>query len=147
VGLYETFTAYGNEDLELFVRLRESGVQVIYNPEALAYQYYEKDFSALARDEISKGRTAILFARKHPKAYPETKLAATYRESPAWRLGRVGLVELSRILPATPNWVARFVRFCEKRRWNRLNMVYRFALDYFFWLGVRDGEDHPVLHG
>src|SRR5712691_6997483 len=47
VGLFdEGFKAYGNEDGELAIRLRQAGVQLTYCAEAIARQHYEKDFAA-----------------------------------------------------------------------------------------------------
>lgn len=38
----EAFTIYGNEDLELSLRLVRAGVQLVYSPEAWARQHYTK---------------------------------------------------------------------------------------------------------
>ncbi len=146
-GLFdEEFKIYGNEDLELFIRLINSGVQLVYSPEALAYQHYEKDFESLARDEVAKGKTANLFIQKHPEAYSEVRIS-TYRQgSKKWRLARASLLWLSKIWPGMPDQVMREIAWLENRRPSRMNLYYRFALDYFFWLGVEFGRDHPVLY-
>jgi GT2 family glycosyltransferase len=146
VGLFnERYTVYGNEDLDLFVRLRQAGVQVIYYPQALAYQHYEKDFPTLAHDEISKGRTAVMFAHQHPEAYPESKIGTYNEGSRLIRLARFGLLGLSSLWQGAPELVIRGVAWIERRQFKRMSAVYRFTLDYFFWLGVRDGQNHPIL--
>ncbi|MGE5224350.1 MAG: glycosyltransferase family 2 protein [Omnitrophica WOR_2 bacterium] len=139
-GLFdEAFRIYGNEDLELYYRLSQAGVKFMYCPQALAYQHYEKSFAALARDEAAKGRTATLLADKHPEVLADSKLN-TYREASwRWRLARSGLLSLSRRLPATPGRVIGWVDRLEQHFPNRMDLVYRFALDYFFWLGVQAG--------
>ena len=49
-GFDESFTAYGNEDVELALRLRTAGVTLRYDGEAVAYQEYSKDLRGLMDD-------------------------------------------------------------------------------------------------
>ena len=129
VGLFdESFAQYGNEDLELSLRLRAAGVRLLYDGEALAHQHYEKDLRALARDTFEKGRTAVMLARAYPGVFDELQLATYKGHSPPWyalmRLRPARLVRLAaEILERTP--VARRPRF------------YVLVVDYFYWLGVR----------
>src|SRR5207247_5181267 len=59
-GLFdESVTVYGNEDLELSLRLRNAKVALRYDGEALAYQRYGKNLAELARDTFEKGQTAV----------------------------------------------------------------------------------------
>lgn len=140
-GLFdEGFKVYGNEDLELSLRLRKTGISLVYCGDALAYQYYEKDFSALARDNIAKGQTAVFFARKHPEIYPELKLSTYDKHSLKWQWLRTGLLRASRVWRRTPDRVIRFVSTLERVRTIRLNLIYQFVLDYFFWLGVQNAQ-------
>jgi cellulose synthase/poly-beta-1,6-N-acetylglucosamine synthase-like glycosyltransferase len=133
----ESFEAYGNEDLELSVRLSEARVQFKYCPEALARQYYTKDFAALARDNIAKGHTAVLLARKHPQTFHDLKLS-TYRQgSPLWRLLRAGLLGLGKLWTGAPGGMILFMTWLERRRPARLHLYYRLALDYFYWVGAK----------
>jgi GT2 family glycosyltransferase len=138
VGAFdEDFKLYGHEDYELALRLLGAGVQLVYSPEALAYQDYKKDFAALARDCIARGRTAVLFAGKHPEVFDKLKLS-TYRQAPrTWRLLRAGLLGLSRLQVGTPGGVCLAIACLERRRPARLHYYYTQALDYFYWLGVR----------
>ncbi len=146
-GLFdETFKIYGNEDLELFWRLRKLGIHIVYCAEALAIQHYEKDFAALAMDHIDKGKTSNLLFQKHPDALPELKLNTGYQESRKWRLLRAGLLRLSRRWKKTPEVVIRFMTWLELRRPAQLDLYYRLALDYFYWLGVNHDPDRPVFH-
>lgn len=71
VGLFdEDFKEYGWEDLELGVRLKKQGLKVITNKKAVGYHYRKKptltDLSTLCAKEKMRGRTAVLFYRKHP---------------------------------------------------------------------------------
>jgi GT2 family glycosyltransferase len=136
-GFDEAFTLYGHEDLDLFRRLKQVGVQVIYKPDAVAYQHYTKNFPALVQDHIDKGRTAVLLVSKDPGAFAESRLN-TYREGPLKsRMVRSVLLHISALSRRVPNatmalmqrlerrWVAAFVKLCPT------------VLDYFFWLGAR----------
>jgi hypothetical protein len=138
VGAFDaTFTLYGHEDYEIGLRLAQAGVELAYCPEAVAYQRYEKDFPAMARDCIARGQTAVLFARKHPEAASGLRLAS-YDEAPRrWRLLRSVLLALSAVLPRLPEQVMRLVTRLERRRGRRLHSWYTLAVDYFFWLGAR----------
>ena len=51
-GFDESFAAYGNEDVELSLRLRAAGVELRFDPEALARQEYDKDLRGLQRDTL-----------------------------------------------------------------------------------------------
>jgi GT2 family glycosyltransferase len=137
-GLFdEAFRIYGNEDLELSLRLKKSGVKLIYVPGALAHQRYTKDFAALARDTLAKGRTAVLLASKHPEALPDLQLSTYQQGSWRWRLARAGLLTISRRLPATPTKVIALIEWLEQHRVRQLHLCYRFVLDYLYWLGAQ----------
>lgn len=137
-GLFdEDFRAYGNEDGELALRLLESGVRLVHAPDALAVQHCDKDFAALARDNVGKGQTAVILASKHPEALPHLKLGAAGRVSLRWRLAREALIAASRVWPGVQRGVISLVGWFERRRPGRLEKAYFLALDYFFWLGAR----------
>ena len=138
VGLFdETFTFYGNEDGELALRLTAAGVRLVYSPDALATQHYEKTFANLANDHLAIGKTAVLCAQKHPDTFCALRLGAYYEEAWKWRSVRASLLGLSRLFSGTPDQVIRFIAWLEQRQPPRLHVYYNLALDYFFWLGVR----------
>lgn len=141
VGLFDdAFKIYGNEDIELSVRLTRAGVRLVYRAEALAYQAYTKDFAALARDNIAKGKTAVLLACKHPEIAGGLKLS-TYRDgSRKWRMLRSVLLAASMRTPAIPDLVVGLVAWAERRRSPRLDEYYGLTLDYLFWFGVRSAQ-------
>jgi GT2 family glycosyltransferase len=136
-GFDTTFTLYGHEDYELALRLANAGVELAYSPRALAYQRYEKDFPAMARDCIARGHTAVLFARKHPDAAAGLRLGSYAEASRKWRLLRALLLWLSAVRSDVPEGVIRLMTWLERRRPSRLDKYYALAIDYFFWLGVR----------
>jgi GT2 family glycosyltransferase len=136
-GFDATFTLYGHEDYELALRLANAGVELAYSPRAVAYQRYEKDFPAMARDCIARGHTAVLFARKHPEEAAELRLGSYREGSRKWRLVRALLLWLSTLHADVPDRVIRLITSLERRRPRRLDKWYALAVDYFFWLGVR----------
>jgi GT2 family glycosyltransferase len=148
VGAFDTtFTLYGHEDYEIALRLMRAGVALAYCPSAVAYQRYEKDFPALARDCIARGRTAVLFARKHPDAAAGLRLSG-YREGPRkWRLLRALLLWLSNVSPGFPDRMIRLMTSVERRRPRRLHEYYTLAIDYFFWLGARSATAEETTRG
>jgi GT2 family glycosyltransferase len=149
-GLFdEAFRIYGNEDLELSLRLKKSDVKLIYDPATLAYQHYSKDFAALAQDTIGKGRTAILLASKHPEVLPELQLRAYKQDSWRWRLARAILLALSRWSPSMPDKVIRLMKRFEQQQAKHLHLYYRFVLDYLYWQGAQMAlyEDRQRAHG
>jgi GT2 family glycosyltransferase len=135
-GFDEEFKIYGNEDLELSIRLLRAGVSLMYVPEACARQWYDKDFAALARDTLAKGQTAVLLARKHPDSRDQLKLGSDSVVPWRRRLLRGWLLRASRRWPRTPQVVVQTTRWLERVRAPGLTRWYDFSLDYFYWLGV-----------
>jgi GT2 family glycosyltransferase len=136
-GFDEDFRVYGNEDLEFSFRLRAAGVSLVYDPVAIAVQHNDKDFPALARDAAAEGRTAVLFAIKHPAAFADLKLASYGQGPVALRALRHLLLAASRSRPAFPDWVIRGETRLARVVPHGLASFYRLALGYMFWTGVR----------
>lgn len=68
------------EDLELGIRLAESGVRMEYVGDAVAYQYYGKTASDLLKDAERFGSADVMLARKHPEQIIEGQLRWIERE-------------------------------------------------------------------
>jgi GT2 family glycosyltransferase len=138
VGLFdEDFVLYGNEDLELSLRLTRAGVRFSYCAEALAYQGNDKDFAALARDKIAEGRTAVLLARKHPDALDGLKLGS-FAEGPASLLRiRALLLRLGRSWDALPEWLIRLEGLAASLGLPGSRRIYEPLLGLFYWFGAR----------
>jgi GT2 family glycosyltransferase len=139
-GFDERFTMYGNEDLELSLRLSAAGVSLVYEPAAIAYQSYDKDFGALARDNVAKGRTAVLFARLHPEARGQLKLESFARESLSRRIVVRTLLAATRIFPPIRGLVVAVVAWLGERRIPGARHLYPVTLDYLYWCGAREAE-------
>jgi len=144
-GFDESFIEYGNEDLELSERLSRMSVPIVFSPDALAWQRYTKDFAGLARDNLSKGRTAVLLGRKHPGVLRELKIGVPAEASLPWRIARASLLWATRLWPAVSGGVIRFMQLLERRRSRLFSTLCVAALDYFYWLGAREAmEGRPA---
>jgi GT2 family glycosyltransferase len=138
-GFDESFRIYGNEDVELAVRLLESGVRLVYSPDAAAAQSYDKSFRELAADTVAKGRTAVICAEKHPAVVQQLRIGTFERGSRRWRAvrslalrldSRTGI--LRRAIVGLGEWLGRAP---DAVAWP----YYRRALELLFWAGV--GEE------
>ena len=135
-GLFdEAFAAYGNEDGELGIRLLDAGVQLMYEPAAVARQRYSKSFRTLADDNEAKGRTAVMLSRRHPRARSNLKLAE--RASRRLRLGRATLFLLARCDHGFPARVVAGFTLLERASPSLAEYLCPAILDYFYWRGAR----------
>jgi GT2 family glycosyltransferase len=148
-GFDESFGIYGNEDVELALRLRKAGVELGYDPEALAWQSYDKDLGGLQRDTLEKGRTTVQLARRHPEVFPDLRLANPDDSSRSWLAVRAVLLALSRRLPATVSFVFALFSLLERLGFWRAPLFYRPVMDFAFWAGVdaelRESSDEGEL--
>lgn len=66
-GFSEAFKGYGWEDLELGYRMFQSGIKLLYLPEAINYHYHVISDDDYVKRNIQKGQSARLFLSKHPE--------------------------------------------------------------------------------
>lgn len=148
-GFDESFGIYGNEDVELSLRLRKAGVELDYNPAALAYQEYGKDLGGLQRDTQEKGRTTVLLARSHPEFFGDLRLAEPDEASRPWLATRSLLLAATRRVPASARFVFGLASLLERAGFWRSRLFYRPVLDFAFWAGVdaalRESNDEGEL--
>jgi GT2 family glycosyltransferase len=146
-GFDESFVAYGNEDVDLALRLRAAGAEIAYEPCALAWQRVEKDLVRAIADAESKGQTSLLLACKSPTAFSQLRLATYGQAGAGWGRLRRLLLWASSHSRLVPQLLTRLAVLLER---SGLNLPWRFydlLLDFFFWLGVErglgdlDGED------
>lgn len=135
-GFDEAFRIYGHEDYELALRLMAAGVELAFSADACARQHYDKTFAAFARDGIARGRTAVLFAGKHPDVRDRLKLAEYHVAPWKWRALRGLLLGLGRITDRVPVWVVACMARLEALEPARLDKYYTLAIDYLFWHGA-----------
>jgi GT2 family glycosyltransferase len=148
-GFDESFGIYGNEDVELSLRLRKAGVELGYDPEAKALQEYGKDLGGLQQDTLEKGRTTVLLARSHPEFFGDLRLADPFDASRPWLAVRALLLWLTRRLPGIATVVFGLFSLLERAGLWRFPLFYRPVLDYAFWAGVdaalRESTDEGEL--
>lgn len=148
-GFDESFGIYGNEDVELSLRLRKAGVEISYDPAALAYQEYGKELTGLQRDTLEKGRTTVLMARSHPEVFADLRLAMPYDSSRPWLAVRALLLGATRRAPGATAAVFALFSGLERIGGWRFPLFYRPVLDYAFWAGVdaalRESNDEGEL--
>lgn len=135
-GFDERFTAYGNEDVELSLRLRQAGVTLRFDPEPVAHQEYGKGLRALARDTVAKGGTTVMLATAHPEVFGALRLAAPSDGSRAWLAARAGLLRLVRGRPRVAGGLFTAAAGLERAGLWRRPLFYRAVLDLAFWAGA-----------
>ena len=144
VGAFdERFTAYGNEDVELFLRLRAAGVELAFDAAAVARQRYGKTFAGLIRDTIAKGTTSVVLARAHPEAFGELQLAELTTRFRRWPVVRSALLAASR---RGASFTGVAVALERVGAW-RSTLFSILVLDYFYWHGVERGLDDAPVEG
>lgn len=135
-GFDEAFTLYGHEDYELALRLLAEGIELVYSADALAHQHYDKSFRDFVPDGIARGRTAVVFATKHPEVADRLKLAEYYEAEWKWRALRGLLLGLGRLTDRVPGWIVAAIGRLERWEPPRLQKYYTLAIDYLFWHGA-----------
>lgn len=139
-GYDEAFDAYGHEDYELALRLGHEGGRFVYSADALANQYYDKTLRGLAADVQSEGRTAVLFARKHPDVLPSLMLGRFSHHSRRARLRLAAMILLDRLRPDLPARlvasVQRFERSATPSDDVALFARYDALFDALYWIGA-----------
>jgi glycosyltransferase involved in cell wall biosynthesis len=95
VGLFDTgFQLYGWEDLELGVRLKQQGLQLIKVPEAVGYHWHPAfslaQIPKLIDQEIQRGRMGVLFYQKHPTWEVKMMIQMTWLHKILWGLLSLG---------------------------------------------------------
>ena len=142
VGLFdESFTRYGNEDVDLALRLRAAGAEISYEPRALARQRFDKDLARALADARAKGQTALLVARKHPASVSELRLGTYGQAGARRRILRRLLLGGSRRSRVLPRLLERGTMLLERGGVRLPWRYYDLLLDLFFWLGVERPED------
>ena len=95
VGLFDTrFRQYGWEDLELGVRLKKLGFQLIKCPEAVGYHWHPPfnlaQLPALIDREIQRGKMGVLFYQKHPTSEVKMMVQMTWMHRLLWGILSLG---------------------------------------------------------
>jgi len=80
VGLFdERFRVWGGEDLDLGVRLEESGVPIFGEPRALAIHHHHRSLPDLLEQLVIYGRESIpILLKRHPRLFCELNLDRSF---------------------------------------------------------------------
>jgi GT2 family glycosyltransferase len=147
-GMYdESFRLYGNEDLELCLRLRKAGVEIRFDSSAVAEQQYTKSLAELAQDTFEKGRTAVSFVSAHPEVFDGLQLATYGAASLRWSGVRSALLAATRKRPGARAQLVRLAQGMERMRAMQRPLFYRFVLDYCYWAGVDEALSESPANG
>lgn len=144
-GFDDGFAPYGNEDVELAVRLDKARTEIRFDAEALAWQEYDKGLRGFAADTVDKGRTSVLLSRRHPDAFAALRLAQPGDGSRPWLATRSLLLALARLVPSSVALATAAAAGLERLGLWRSRLFYRALLDYCFWAGADEAlrEDDP----
>lgn len=121
-GFDEDFQEYGWEDIELSLRLRENGMQLVYEPGAVAWHDHPTSLRSFIQRQKKVGYSAWKFYEKHPEmaGFLSVLKARAY----SWKHRcRMGL--LTALCAVT-----------ETRTWPDLSRYYPDLMSYYYNLGV-----------
>jgi GT2 family glycosyltransferase len=142
-GFDEAFRIYGHEDFELLERMTAEGAHIVWTPQAVARQYYDKTLRDLARDVRAEGETAVLFATKRPEAFDDLELATWSRHSTRHRAVLTWLLRSSVRWPSLPDRFVSATALIERLNPPFLERCYDMLFDYLYWVGATQGSS-PV---
>lgn len=145
-GFDEAFTAkgeYGNEDLDLGMRLRDAGCRVIFNPRAVSHQRYIVTPRQNLRQRRQAGKADVAFAHKHPG-----RARTIFREHAEGRIGSRWVWRGLLAVPVAGTVVATALTEAVLRTaeaFPRLPLMrpYRGVRNLAYWRGVRDAGGVP----
>jgi glycosyltransferase involved in cell wall biosynthesis len=109
-GLFDTqFQLYGWEDLELGVRLKNLGLQLIPCPAAVGYHWHPafslSQIPKLINQEIERGRMGVLFYQKHPTWNVRLMIQMTWLHRLLWGILSVGGLLNERTMAPLLQWL------------------------------------------
>jgi glycosyltransferase involved in cell wall biosynthesis len=109
-GLFDTsFQLYGWEDLELGVRLKKLGLQLIKCPAAVGYHWHPpfslEQIPNLIDKEIQRGRMGVLFYQKHPTWEVRLMIQMTWLHRLLWGILSLGGSLNERTLAPLLQWL------------------------------------------
>ncbi len=109
VGLFDLgFDLYGWEDLELGVRLKHQGIEMVKCPEAVGYHWHPA-FSLdriprLIEQELERGKMGVVFYKKHPNLDVKIMIQMTVFHRILWNILSLGGALNERTLKPLMQW-------------------------------------------
>jgi glycosyltransferase involved in cell wall biosynthesis len=110
VGLFDLgFSLYGWEDLELGVRLKDKGIEMIKCPAAVGYHWHPA-FSLdriprLIEQEIERGKMGVVFYQKHPTFDVKMMVQMTMFHRILWNILSIGGLLNERTMKPLLQWL------------------------------------------
>ena len=109
-GLFDTqFQLYGWEDLELGVRLKNLGLQLIKCPDAVGYHWHPPfslaQIPKLIDQEIQRGKMGVLFYQKHPTWNVRLMIQMTWLHRILWGVLSLGGLLNERTMAPLLQWL------------------------------------------
>jgi glycosyltransferase involved in cell wall biosynthesis len=109
-GLFDTsFQLYGWEDLELGVRLKQLGLQLVKCPQAVGYHWHPPfslaQIPQLIDQEMQRGRMGVLFYQKHPTWEVRMMIQMTGLHRALWGILSLGGLLNERSLAPFLQWL------------------------------------------
>lgn len=109
-GLFDTsFQLYGWEDLELGIRLKQLGLQLIKCPAAVGYHWHPpfslEQIPKLIDKEIQRGRMGVIFYQKHPTWEVRLMIQMTWLHRLLWGILSLGGSLNERTLAPLLQWL------------------------------------------
>jgi GT2 family glycosyltransferase len=84
-GLFdEGFTGYSSEDTEMGYRLKRAGIRMVHEKSAVGHHYNVETLDSLLSKKLAWGRSAFIFARKHPELMTELSVAGILAPGNTW---------------------------------------------------------------
>lgn len=132
-GLFDPqFSLYGWEDLELGVRLKQLGLQLIKAPEAVGYHWHPafalEQLPALIDKEFQRGKMGALFYQKHPTWAVRMMIQRTGLHWALWGLLSLGGRLNERTLRPLMHWLIQR---------GQPNVAYQVARIFLNWYSLK----------
>lgn len=93
-GFDTQFNQYGWEDLEMGVRLKQMGLQLLRCPDAVGYHYHPPfsldELPSLIDKEMQRARMGVVFYRKHPTFEVRLMIQMTWFHRVLWGVLSLG---------------------------------------------------------
>lgn len=125
-GFDESFQEYGWEDMELGLRLKRKGMQLVYSPKAIAYHHHPTSLSSFVLRQQKVGRSAWKFYRRHPEMadFLNVLRVPHHTQFQRWKMFFL-------------TWLCGLT---ETRTWPNLSRYYPDVMSYHYNLGILEAR-------
>jgi glycosyltransferase involved in cell wall biosynthesis len=114
------------EDIELAYRLKERGLKIVYNENALGYHHHPISFASFRHRQEKSGYAAHIFYQKHPELKDFLRINSSKPPASLWQTVRL---------------VEAFCMFSERFLPMSFSSCYDLVMNYYYSLGVYRNND------